>query len=141
MSMRFWYFWEWRVITLGTEDLTYFPCKNLSFGNRKENLHTPPCLKWTAFFFSFSRDMQSYYVFVSSWMTKMESILSKEQRVDKFAEDLSNRCNVFIQVCSLLMWWCSKLMFWCKLLNVRRNHRSSVIISVLFYNMGILLKF
>uniref|UniRef100_A0A8B9LYJ5 WASH complex subunit 7 n=1 Tax=Accipiter nisus TaxID=211598 RepID=A0A8B9LYJ5_9AVES len=39
----------------------------------------------------------SYYVFVSSWMTKMESILSKEQRVDKFAEDLSNRCNVFIQ--------------------------------------------
>uniref|UniRef100_A0A8B9Q329 WASH complex subunit 7 n=1 Tax=Apteryx owenii TaxID=8824 RepID=A0A8B9Q329_APTOW len=41
--------------------------------------------------------MQSYYVFVSSWMTKMESILSKEQRMDKFAEDLSNRCNIFIQ--------------------------------------------
>ncbi|OXB69309.1 hypothetical protein ASZ78_015709 [Callipepla squamata] len=46
---------------------------------------------------SLTKDMQSYYVFVSSWMTKMESILSKEQRMDKFAEDLSNRCNVFIQ--------------------------------------------
>uniref|UniRef100_A0A7N5JKP3 WASH complex subunit 4 n=1 Tax=Ailuropoda melanoleuca TaxID=9646 RepID=A0A7N5JKP3_AILME len=30
-------------------------------------------------------------------MMKMESILSKEQRMDKFAEDLTNRCNVFIQ--------------------------------------------
>lgn len=48
--------------------------------------------------FSFVRDVQSYYVFVSSWMMKMESILSKEQRMDKFAEDLTNRCNVFIQV-------------------------------------------
>lgn len=95
--------------------------------------------KWATFFVSFYRDMQSYYVFVSSWMTKMESILSKEQRVDKFAEDLSNRCNVFIQVCSLLMWWCSKLMVWCKLLNMR-NHQSSVIIDVLFYSVGILLK-
>uniref|UniRef100_A0A8C3RNI0 WASH complex subunit 4 n=1 Tax=Chelydra serpentina TaxID=8475 RepID=A0A8C3RNI0_CHESE len=47
---------------------------------------------------SLTKEMQSYYVFVSSWMTKMESILSKEQRMDKFAEDLSNRCNVFIQV-------------------------------------------
>uniref|UniRef100_A0A8C3RLI1 WASH complex subunit 4 n=1 Tax=Chelydra serpentina TaxID=8475 RepID=A0A8C3RLI1_CHESE len=46
---------------------------------------------------SLTKEMQSYYVFVSSWMTKMESILSKEQRMDKFAEDLSNRCNVFIQ--------------------------------------------
>uniref|UniRef100_A0A8C0IY58 WASH complex subunit 4 n=1 Tax=Chelonoidis abingdonii TaxID=106734 RepID=A0A8C0IY58_CHEAB len=44
-----------------------------------------------------TKEMQSYYVFVSSWMTKMESILSKEQRMDKFSEDLSNRCNVFIQ--------------------------------------------
>ncbi|KFW84329.1 WASH complex subunit 7, partial [Manacus vitellinus] len=54
---------------------------------------------------SLTKDMQSYYVFVSSWMTKMESILSKEQRMTKFSEDLSNRCNVFIQVlltaCSL----------------------------------------
>jgi hypothetical protein len=48
--------------------------------------------------FSFVRDVQSYYVFVSSWMMKMESILSKEQRMDKFAEDLTNRCSVFIQV-------------------------------------------
>lgn len=31
-------------------------------------------------------------------MMKMESILSKEQRMDKFAEDLTSRCNVFIQV-------------------------------------------
>ncbi|KAJ7414790.1 WASH complex subunit 4 [Willisornis vidua] len=46
---------------------------------------------------SLTKDMQSYYVFVSSWMTKMESILSKEQRMTKFSEDLSNRCNVFIQ--------------------------------------------
>ncbi|RMC03042.1 hypothetical protein DUI87_20235 [Hirundo rustica rustica] len=46
---------------------------------------------------SLTKDMQSYYVFVSSWMTKMESILSKEQRTTKFSEDLSNRCNVFIQ--------------------------------------------
>nr|KAF6498540.1 WASH complex subunit 4 [Rousettus aegyptiacus] len=30
-------------------------------------------------------------------MMKMESILSKEQRMDKFAEDLTSRCNVFIQ--------------------------------------------
>uniref|UniRef100_G1SN27 WASH complex subunit 4 n=1 Tax=Oryctolagus cuniculus TaxID=9986 RepID=G1SN27_RABIT len=47
---------------------------------------------------SLTKDVQSYYVFVSSWMMKMESILSKEQRMDKFAEDLTNRCNIFIQV-------------------------------------------
>lgn len=54
--------------------------------------------------FSFARDVQSYYVFVSSWMMKMESMLSKEQRTDTFAEDLTNTCNVFIQVvvCSYL---------------------------------------
>ncbi|XP_048356544.1 LOW QUALITY PROTEIN: WASH complex subunit 4 [Sphaerodactylus townsendi] len=46
---------------------------------------------------SLTKEMQSYYVFVSSWMMKMESILSKEQRMDKFAEDLTNRCNIFIQ--------------------------------------------
>ncbi|XP_055973291.1 WASH complex subunit 4 isoform X2 [Sorex fumeus] len=46
---------------------------------------------------SLTKDVQSYYIFVSSWMMKMESILSKEQRMDKFAEDLTNRCNVFIQ--------------------------------------------
>lgn len=97
-------------------------------------------MKWAIFSLSFPRDMQSYYVFVSSWMTKMESILSKEQRTAKFSEDLSNRCNVFIQVCSLLVWWCSKLMFWCKLLNIKRSHRSSVIISVLFHSFGILIK-
>lgn len=53
---------------------------------------------------SSARDVQSYYVFVSSWMMKMESMLSKEQRTDTFAEDLTNRCNVFIQVlvCSYL---------------------------------------
>jgi hypothetical protein len=50
------------------------------------------------FLCSFARDVQSYYVFVSSWMMKMESMLSKEQRMDTFAEDLTNRCNVFIQV-------------------------------------------
>ncbi|XP_054974336.1 WASH complex subunit 4 isoform X2 [Sorex araneus] len=46
---------------------------------------------------SLTKDVQSYYIFVSSWMMKMESILSKEQRMDKFAEDLTNRCNIFIQ--------------------------------------------
>lgn len=46
---------------------------------------------------SLTKDVQSYYVFVSSWMMKMESLLSKEQRMDAFAEDLTNRCNVFIQ--------------------------------------------
>ncbi|XP_076775882.1 WASH complex subunit 4 isoform X1 [Arvicanthis niloticus] len=46
---------------------------------------------------SLTKDVQSYYVFVSSWMMKMESLLSKEQRMDMFAEDLTNRCNVFIQ--------------------------------------------
>lgn len=46
---------------------------------------------------SLNKDVQSYYVFVSSWMMKMESMLSKEQRMDTFAEDLTNRCNVFIQ--------------------------------------------
>lgn len=44
------------------------------------------------------RDMQSYYVFVTSWMMKMESILSKEPKPDKLSEDLSNRCNIFVQV-------------------------------------------
>lgn len=29
---------------------------------------------------------------------KMESILSKEQKSDKLAEDLNSRCNVFVQV-------------------------------------------
>ncbi|KAK1167172.1 WASH complex subunit 4-like [Acipenser oxyrinchus oxyrinchus] len=43
------------------------------------------------------KDVQSYYVFVTSWMMKMESILAKEKRTDKFAEDLSNRCTIFIQ--------------------------------------------
>ncbi|EDM17083.1 similar to CG13957-PA (predicted), isoform CRA_b [Rattus norvegicus] len=46
---------------------------------------------------SLTKDVQSYYVFVSSWMMKMESMLSKEQRTDTFAEDLTNTCNVFIQ--------------------------------------------
>ncbi|GCB75422.1 hypothetical protein scyTo_0020909, partial [Scyliorhinus torazame] len=45
-----------------------------------------------------TKDVQSYYLFVSSWMMKMESILSKVQSVDKFTEDLSNRCSIFIQV-------------------------------------------
>lgn len=44
------------------------------------------------------RDVQSYYVFVTSWMMKMESILSKEHKSDKLAEDLNSRCNVFVQV-------------------------------------------
>ncbi|XP_048863417.1 WASH complex subunit 4 isoform X1 [Brienomyrus brachyistius] len=42
------------------------------------------------------KDVQSYYVFVTSWMMKMESILSKEHN-DKFTEDLSGRCSVFVQ--------------------------------------------
>nr|XP_055047573.1 WASH complex subunit 4 [Misgurnus anguillicaudatus] len=41
--------------------------------------------------------MQSYYIFVTSWMMKMESILSKETKPEKQFEDLSNRCNVFVQ--------------------------------------------
>lgn len=44
------------------------------------------------------RDVQSYYVFVTSWMMKMESLLSKEHKSDKLAEDLNSRCNVFLQV-------------------------------------------
>ncbi|KAK7891691.1 hypothetical protein WMY93_023654 [Mugilogobius chulae] len=43
------------------------------------------------------RDVQSYYVFVTSWMMKMESILSREHKSDKFVEDLNSRCNVFLQ--------------------------------------------
>lgn len=46
----------------------------------------------------FFRDVQSFYVFVTSWMMKMESILSKEHKSDKLAEDLNSRCNVFVQV-------------------------------------------
>ncbi|XP_053318537.1 WASH complex subunit 4 isoform X2 [Spea bombifrons] len=46
---------------------------------------------------SLTKDVQSYYVFVSSWMMKMESILAKEPKMDKFAEDLTNRCNIFVQ--------------------------------------------
>ncbi|XP_063053067.1 WASH complex subunit 4 [Engraulis encrasicolus] len=44
-----------------------------------------------------AKDVQSYYVFVASWMMKMESILSREQRPEKLAEDLSGRCSVFVQ--------------------------------------------
>uniref|UniRef100_A0AAQ5Z5Y0 WASH complex subunit 4 n=1 Tax=Amphiprion ocellaris TaxID=80972 RepID=A0AAQ5Z5Y0_AMPOC len=44
-----------------------------------------------------TKDVQSYYVFVTSWMMKMESILSKEHKNDKLAEDLNSRCNVFVQ--------------------------------------------
>ncbi|XP_062316984.1 WASH complex subunit 4 isoform X1 [Osmerus eperlanus] len=44
-----------------------------------------------------TKDVQSYYVFVTSWMMKMEAILSKEQRSDRLAEDLSGRCNIFVQ--------------------------------------------
>lgn len=50
-------------------------------------------LHWSLF-----RDVQSYYVFVTSWMMKMESLLSKEHKSDKLAEDLNSRCNVFLQV-------------------------------------------
>ncbi|XP_078530725.1 WASH complex subunit 4 isoform X1 [Lissotriton helveticus] len=46
---------------------------------------------------SLTKDVQSYYVFVSSWMMKMEAILSKEQRMETFAEDLTNICNIFVQ--------------------------------------------
>nr|XP_033806701.1 LOW QUALITY PROTEIN: WASH complex subunit 4 [Geotrypetes seraphini] len=46
---------------------------------------------------SLTKDVQSYYVLVCSWMMKMESIFSKEQCMDKFAEDLTNRCNIFVQ--------------------------------------------
>lgn len=48
--------------------------------------------------FLFFRDVQSYYVFVASWMMKMESISSKEHQNDKLTEDLNSRCNVFVQV-------------------------------------------
>lgn len=48
--------------------------------------------------FFFFRDVQSYYVFVASWMMKMEAILSKEHQNDKLSEDLNSRCNVFVQV-------------------------------------------
>ncbi|KAJ0069384.1 hypothetical protein NL108_004201, partial [Boleophthalmus pectinirostris] len=44
-----------------------------------------------------SKDVQSYYVFITSWMMKMESILSKEHKSDKLLEDLNSRCNVFLQ--------------------------------------------
>uniref|UniRef100_A0A3B3VAH5 WASH complex subunit 4 n=1 Tax=Poecilia latipinna TaxID=48699 RepID=A0A3B3VAH5_9TELE len=44
-----------------------------------------------------TKDVQSYYVFVTSWMMKMESVLSKENKSDKLAEDLNSRCNVFVQ--------------------------------------------
>ncbi|TRY86275.1 hypothetical protein DNTS_009307 [Danionella cerebrum] len=43
------------------------------------------------------KDMQAYYIFVTSWMMKMESILSKEPKPEKMSEDLSIRCNVFLQ--------------------------------------------
>ncbi|CAB1331538.1 unnamed protein product [Coregonus sp. 'balchen'] len=44
-----------------------------------------------------TKDVQSYYVFVTSWMMKMEAISSKEQRNDKLSEELSSRCNIFVQ--------------------------------------------
>ncbi|XP_077568439.1 WASH complex subunit 4 [Stigmatopora nigra] len=44
-----------------------------------------------------TKDVQSYYVFVTSWMMKMEAILCKEQKSDKMAEDLNSRCSVFVQ--------------------------------------------
>lgn len=56
------------------------------------------CFRSEMFHLSLFRDVQSYYVFVTSWMMKMESLLSKEHRSDKLAEDLNSRCNVFLQV-------------------------------------------
>lgn len=44
-----------------------------------------------------TKDVQSYYVFVTSWMMKMEAILSKEAKSEKLAEDLNIRCSVFVQ--------------------------------------------
>lgn len=44
-----------------------------------------------------TREVQSYYVFVVSWMMKMESILAKEQRGEQLVDDLNTRCNIFIQ--------------------------------------------
>lgn len=44
-------------------------------------------------------------------MMKMESILSKEQRMDKFAEDLTSRCNVFIQVVASSFLECLDYLF------------------------------
>ncbi|XP_037306839.2 WASH complex subunit 4 isoform X2 [Pungitius pungitius] len=44
-----------------------------------------------------TKDVQSYYVFVTSWMMKMESILSTEHKSGKLSEDLNSRCNVFVQ--------------------------------------------
>ncbi|KAM8892117.1 WASH complex subunit 4 isoform 1-T2 [Spinachia spinachia] len=44
-----------------------------------------------------AKDVQSYYVFVTSWMMKMESILSTEHNSGKLSEDLNSRCNVFVQ--------------------------------------------
>ncbi|XP_035765797.1 WASH complex subunit 4, partial [Neolamprologus brichardi] len=49
-----------------------------------------------------TKDIQSYYLFVTSWMMKMESILYKEQKSEKLQEDLNSRCNVFVQVSSVL---------------------------------------
>uniref|UniRef100_S4RDB4 WASH complex subunit 4 n=1 Tax=Petromyzon marinus TaxID=7757 RepID=S4RDB4_PETMA len=39
------------------------------------------------------KDVQSYYLIVSAWMTKMESVMSKGQ----VSSDLTNRCSLFIQ--------------------------------------------
>uniref|UniRef100_A0A8C4ZNH3 WASH complex subunit 4 n=1 Tax=Gadus morhua TaxID=8049 RepID=A0A8C4ZNH3_GADMO len=44
-----------------------------------------------------TKDVQSYYVFVTSWMMKMEAILSRGHRSEKLAEDLNGRCNIFLQ--------------------------------------------
>uniref|UniRef100_A0A8C5N788 WASH complex subunit 4 n=1 Tax=Gouania willdenowi TaxID=441366 RepID=A0A8C5N788_GOUWI len=44
-----------------------------------------------------TKDVQSYYVLVTSWMMKMESIVSKDLKSNKLAEDLNSRCNVFVQ--------------------------------------------
>uniref|UniRef100_G3PJT1 WASH complex subunit 4 n=1 Tax=Gasterosteus aculeatus aculeatus TaxID=481459 RepID=G3PJT1_GASAC len=49
-----------------------------------------------------TKDVQSYYVFVTSWMMKMESILSTEHKSGKLSEDLNSRCNVFVQVRGIL---------------------------------------
>lgn len=59
------------------------------------------------------RDVQSYYVFVTSWMMKMESILSKEHRGDKSSEDLSSRCSVFVQVMMFRCFCAQVMMFRC----------------------------
>lgn len=122
--MRFWYFWEWRVIILGTEDLTCFPCKNLSFGKRKENPHT--LLIWSeqqSLFLSPEICSHTMFLWAHGWQKwnlscQRSNALINLLKIFLTAAMSSSRCAVF--KCGDAANDAAN-MSWCKLLNIKKK--------------------